>query len=134
VSTRLALYKQNGVLDKAFPVFEEGLTGIGRESGNLIQLEDARVSKQHAVLKRDKEQWFIEDVGSRNGVLVNGSRVRRSALKHGDRIAIGPYQFIFETDVQRSNWVPDHVINRETVASQRTIVGVNVGDVKPKTT
>jgi len=131
MSARFAIYKENGVLDSAFPVFEGGLTGIGRDTSNFVQLEDSRVSKRHAVLKREGNAWFIEDLKSRNGVFVNGMRVHVSELKHGDKLQIGPYVMVFEPEVHDKGWVPDHVINPTSVAGQQTMQGFVRGISEP---
>src|SRR5690606_18783024 len=52
---------------------------------------DPKVSRVHARLVRQGEQWLIEDLGSRNGTLVNGERLtERRALSFGDRVQLSP--------------------------------------------
>lgn len=63
---------------------------IGRASECHFPLDDEQVSRQHAVLHVDTASIVVEDLGSRNGVLVNGELVQgTSALKHGDRLTFG---------------------------------------------
>ncbi|UCF67311.1 MAG: FHA domain-containing protein [Acidobacteriota bacterium] len=62
---------------------------IGRDSACTIQLNDPEVSRRHCVLVHERERLEIIDLGSSNGTLVNGQRVERRALSHGDRIQIG---------------------------------------------
>ncbi len=67
----------------------EGEYVIGRRSDCQIFVPDMRVSRQHARLWRDGEQWTLEDLGSNNGTYVNGVRVQQSApIKHDDEITI----------------------------------------------
>jgi len=54
------------------------------------------VSKQHAFLQRTSKGWLIRDLDSRNGLFVNGSKVREAFLQDGDRLTIGPYTLAFE--------------------------------------
>jgi pSer/pThr/pTyr-binding forkhead associated (FHA) protein len=66
-----------------------GLTRIGRRATADIVLDDSTVSRRHAlVLDRDGTPVIADD-RSRNGVYVNGRRVREAALHHGDEVQIG---------------------------------------------
>ena len=63
---------------------------IGRDAGNDITLPDEAASARHAKLEHDGTDWWIEDLGSTNGTLVNGARIDgRERLRAGDEIAIG---------------------------------------------
>jgi len=94
VQARLVVYR-NGKQELCVPVAESG-AGIGRDSGNPVQLSLPEVSKQHAFLQRTSKGWLIRDLDSRNGLFVNGSKVREAVLKDGDRLMIGPYTLVFE--------------------------------------
>lgn len=71
---------------------DEALT-IGRGRGNSIVLDDMLVSRQHVKISADHRGLLIEDLDSRNGTFVNGSRIDRSHLQEGDRIGIGASTF-----------------------------------------
>jgi len=63
---------------------------IGRSGDVNVRIEDAQASRRHAVLTRDEQGRFIlEDLGSRNGTLVNGVSVERRVLVFGDRVHVG---------------------------------------------
>lgn len=63
---------------------------IGRSSDCQLALDDALVSRRHAALKVEGDDVFIEDLGSRNGVRVNGTRIEeRMRLTEGDKIRVG---------------------------------------------
>jgi pSer/pThr/pTyr-binding forkhead associated (FHA) protein len=63
---------------------------MGRDAGNDIALRDEAASARHATLEVRDGEWFIEDLGSTNGTLVNGVRIeRRERVRPGDEIAIG---------------------------------------------
>lgn len=68
----------------------EKANSLGRAPGNAIQLMDDFVSARHAVLSYDDESWWIEDLGSTNGTLVNGKPVKKpTKIMPGDMIQIG---------------------------------------------
>ncbi|MCS6797076.1 MAG: FHA domain-containing protein [Myxococcota bacterium] len=73
---------------------------IGRSSSCSLAVDDALVSRRHAVLRVGESGVTVEDLGSRNGVLVNGERIEGSrALRHLDRIVIGAQELVlFEVD------------------------------------
>ena len=62
---------------------------LGRSTGADVMLEHMSVSRRHAVLARRGEDHVILDDRSRNGVVVNGERVREAVLRHGDAIRLG---------------------------------------------
>ena len=63
---------------------------IGRDAGNDIAIPDEAASARHAVLEQRDEEWWIEDLGSTNGTLVNGVKIeKRERVRFGDEIAIG---------------------------------------------
>jgi hypothetical protein len=70
-------------------------TSIGREPDNDIQIDSRFISRHHAVVHVGVHHTVVEDLGSTNGVLVNGQRVQRRALSEGDLLTIGKSQFRF---------------------------------------
>jgi len=71
---------------------------IGRSSSCDVVLANPDVSRQHAQIAfDDAEGWIVEDLGSTNGVIVNGGRVDGSLrLSNGDQIKLGPVSGRFE--------------------------------------
>lgn len=66
-------------------------TTIGRAGDNLIVVADATVSGRHAAVALRGDSWWIEDLGSTNGTLVNDRLLRGAApLRAGDEIQVGP--------------------------------------------
>lgn len=69
---------------------------IGRGVECHLSLSDELVSRQHARIEVAGSGAFIEDLGSRNGVLVNGVRIfERTPLADGDRVVIGRSELLF---------------------------------------
>ena len=70
---------------------------IGQHKRCDIVLELPTVSRTHAVLTRyDDGSWTISDAGSKNGVLVNGKRVKICALEPEDRIEVGGIEMVLQ--------------------------------------
>ena len=65
------------------------LTRIGRRATSDIVLDDATVSRRHALVLDRAGEPVIADDRSRNGVFVNGRRVHEARLRHGDDVQIG---------------------------------------------
>jgi DNA-binding SARP family transcriptional activator len=73
------------------------ITRIGRLSDNDIVLNDAKVSRNHAVIIDTGSSFVVTDLGSANGVHVQGQRVLPSAtLADGDHVRIGRHEFVLE--------------------------------------
>lgn len=68
-------------------------TSIGRTPDNDIQIDAGYVSRHHAVILASTQHCIIEDLNSMNGVLVNGRRITRHALRDGDIVTIGKSVF-----------------------------------------
>jgi signal transduction histidine kinase len=68
---------------------------LGREASNTIQLHDREVSREHAELRREGDQFIVADLGSSNGTFVNGVRVRSQQLTTGDHVQIGRTMMLF---------------------------------------
>ena len=66
---------------------------IGRAADCTLRIDDSWLSRHHAVLRVETEKVAIRDAGSRNGVLVNGVRIRSLRyLQPGDKIRIGKHE------------------------------------------
>ena len=93
----------DGVNLRDYPL-SKPVVSLGRKAGNDIQLDDAAVSSRHARFLREKSSYldghfdyYIEDLNSTNGTLVNGVGFDRHLLKHGDKIQVGKHVFIFDS-------------------------------------
>lgn len=76
-------------LGRIFPLIP-GETLIGRASQVQVALLDSEVSRHHARLTLEKGRIELEDLGSTNGTLLNGERLKGSAvIQAGDRLSIG---------------------------------------------
>ena len=66
-----------------------GTMKVGRDSSNDVQLHDTEVSRHHAELAWNGEDFTLHDRNSSNGTFVNGARVREHRLSSGDQVQIG---------------------------------------------
>jgi hypothetical protein len=91
---KLVRYRLRFVLQELdLPV---GGTIIGRSLDCHLTLEDPLVSRRHARIVVDEAGARIEDMGSRNGVRVNGAVIQDPvSLRNGDRVRIGTHDFVF---------------------------------------
>jgi len=69
---------------------------LGRSRECDITLDDANVSRRHAEVRRENGNWWIVDLGSTNGIEVNGKRTDRAQLEHDDHILLGRTEVTFE--------------------------------------
>lgn len=83
---------------KRMVVAASGAT-IGRSRDCDIVLEDANVSRRHAEVRPRGDGWMIHDLGSTNGVTVNGTRIEQAQLlRPGDRVEVGTTTLTFELE------------------------------------
>ena len=66
---------------------------IGRHGENDIKIRDPFVSRVHAQIFRDGNQFRVHDCDSKSGTYVNGERIKSQPLKHGDRIQLSHNEF-----------------------------------------
>lgn len=100
-----------------FPL-KDSLTRLGRDPVSDIHLPSQRVSRNHAHVQCVDGDYFVEDLGSRNGTFVNNQRVNgRMALTPTDRLAVGEFTFgLILSEADASN-TADVVIREEIRAT-----------------
>ena len=69
---------------------------IGRSPDHDVSPKADGISRNHARIFPDDGAWWVADLGSTNGVIVNGSREQRARLQDGDTIILGTVQYAFE--------------------------------------
>jgi len=75
---------------------DKGSIVIGRSKDCDIRLADPNVSRRHAELRQEGAAYWILDLGSTNGLTVNGRRQRRAQLQNDDRITVGSTELVFK--------------------------------------
>ena len=79
---------ETGTDRRVFPLRDD-VIHIGRGLSAELRLDDATVSRKHAVIVRRTDGVVILDDRSMNGVLVNGERITEASLSDGDEILLG---------------------------------------------
>ncbi|HZO50028.1 MAG TPA: DUF3662 and FHA domain-containing protein [Gaiellaceae bacterium] len=79
---------------RELPVLADRIV-IGRSRECDVRLDDANVSRRHAELRHEGDEYWIVDLGSTNGTELNGKRVQRARLSDGDRIMLGSTELRF---------------------------------------
>ncbi|MBN1954647.1 MAG: FHA domain-containing protein [Anaerolineae bacterium] len=78
---------------------EQPVISLGRALDNDIILEDSRVSRHHAQLRRRYGRYVLYDVGSSGGTTINGYSVQECVLQPGDVISLAGVEVIYGEDV-----------------------------------
>jgi len=78
------------------------LTAVGRDADNDIRIAAdvpgaLTVSRRHAQIRREDVDFIVEDVGSTNGIRVNGLATHRNLLRDGYHVSFGSVEFVFRT-------------------------------------
>jgi hypothetical protein len=79
---------QVGKSSRAWPLSKEAIV-LGRQKDCDVVLADPGISRRHAEVRREGDEWVVIDLGSTNGLEINGKRVNRHRLVPGDRIVLG---------------------------------------------
>jgi pSer/pThr/pTyr-binding forkhead associated (FHA) protein len=117
----------DGAVIREYPIDKDSIS-IGRKHGNDIQLNDLTVSGRHSLIVTMGEHVYVDDLGSTNGTLLNGARVAKTLIKHGDVIQVGNYQFTYYDDDEQE-YEPTMFIQAEIEETQ--VMDTNA---KPATT
>ncbi|HVE51332.1 MAG TPA: FHA domain-containing protein [Casimicrobiaceae bacterium] len=92
---------------------ERNRVTVGRERHNDIVIDDAAVSREHAAIVAIGNDHILEDLGSVNGTLVNGTPVPRRILQHGDIVSLGEFELRYlntkvaaDVELERTMYIP----------------------------
>ena len=94
---------QTGPLKGKRLAIQQGPVIIGRDPDCHIAVADDEISRKHAVIELRDDGFYIRDLGSMNGILVNDRACRESRLRHGDNLEIGRTKIHFQQMAQDSD-------------------------------
>jgi hypothetical protein len=83
-----------GPLSGQVVVLEAEVTTIGSVAGNTIVVADPAVSRHHVEIRHGDEALEVADLGSKNGIYVNGRRAARAPIAAGDIVRAGNTEFV----------------------------------------
>ena len=98
---KLILSLDNAFLSE-YPLDQERVT-IGRRPTNDVHIDNLAVSGEHAAIIKLGNDFYIEDLESTNGTLVNSKVVKKHLLQQGDLVEFGKYQLKYINDAATSN-------------------------------
>jgi len=98
---------------------------VGRHPECDVRIDLPKVSRRHCCLALAYERVVIRDLGSRNGLRVNGRVVEEAQLSHGDEVAIGP--LIFRVDDPETAAQQATALSRPTAAGPSTPESTGAG-------
>jgi pSer/pThr/pTyr-binding forkhead associated (FHA) protein len=102
----------NGELTKVYEL-DEPVIFIGRLPENNIPISNMGVSRRHVKIELDQyNAYTLTDLNSLNGTLVNGKKVKKVTLCHGDKITIGKHTIIYE------DFRPESAPHMETIVAE----------------
>jgi hypothetical protein len=90
----LVIRAGGGRVGESFPLTDDRMT-VGRRPDSDVFLDDVTVSRDHALLVRRGDDWYLDDCGSLNGTYVNRSRIESHRLADGDELQVGKYKLSF---------------------------------------
>lgn len=86
----LLIWMENEAIKGRWPL-DQPVTEIGRWDDNDVVIDDRWVSRYHAQVRREGDEYVVQDLGSKNGTFVNGRRIAAPlSLSDGDEIQVTP--------------------------------------------
>ncbi len=111
----LILHTSDG--PKTFEV--SGVMTMGRQTDNAIRLKEGKASRYHSRVLKSGNDYLIEDLGSSNGTKVNGKKIKRCVLRHGDTIQIGKTRLQFEDKEAKSRPIAVRTVHKDTLVGSK---------------
>lgn len=115
----------DGEVVKEYVINKDAIT-IGRKHENDIQLNDLTVSGRHALIREQNGDILVEDLGSTNGTLLNGSHINKATLQHGNVVQIGHHLFTYMKD-EKETYEPTMSVRAELDKTQIVLPDWDMG-------
>ena len=121
----------NNMLLSEYPLGKKSVT-IGRRPTNSIYIDDLAVSGEHAGITKIGNDYYVEDLASTNGTMVNAQIIKKNMLQSGDIIEFGKYQLKYINESASANLGFDS----SSAGFEKTLMirpsGLNAAQQKPR--
>ncbi|MCE9582438.1 MAG: protein kinase [Planctomycetes bacterium] len=104
--------EKGGDKGKSIQVGTQGSVVVGRDTSAGITINDTMASRNHFKVECRAGAYFLVDLNSKNGTLLNGSRVKESRIAPGDRVQVGETVFSFMEDVKPKEDLVGRIVGR----------------------
>src|SRR5688572_11656456 len=133
------IYNDSDGVDRQLAIGADAVL-IGRATECQIQSNDARVSRRHARIYLDNQGYWIEDLGSSNGVFIGTERVTRAPLPVGEVVVIGSLMLRLQLEDAHHEgaalggeshvmaWLSAERRNRVALEEERDALGARLGE------
>ena len=78
---------------------DRSMVVVGRHPLCDVRLDSLRISRHHCCMTQDKDELVVRDLGSTNGIRINGERVERGRLRAGDELSIAHIRYRLENGI-----------------------------------
>lgn len=114
-----------------YPLFDHAI--LGRHADNEVPLSDQKTSRQHSRIFYEQGNFYIEDLQSRNGTLVNSKKITKQKLVDGDKIQIGETVLIFVQDSEtQPNQIDKNIVPTDAIVATKNVQKIATIVQKPK--
>jgi len=86
---------------------DRSMVVVGRHPLCDVRLDSLRISRHHCCMTQDKDEVVVRDLGSTNGIRINGERVERGRLRPGDELSIAHIRYRLENGVVQDKTLAD---------------------------
>ena len=93
-------------------VVDKPILLLGRDSECDIQFDSRKISRRHCCVAQVGDQLLVRDLGSTNGIRINGIRVIEGYLREGDELTVGNHRYIVQWDSLPSTPAPGSLRSR----------------------
>lgn len=124
---KLILSLDNAVLSEH--LLNKEYIAIGRRLTNDIHLHHLEISGEHAAILKMGNDFYVEDLNSTNGTLVNSKLIKKQLLQHADLIGVGRFQLTYINDAVHSS----ASMHNEKISFEKTVLILSSA-IKPKQT
>jgi hypothetical protein len=86
---------------------DRSMVVVGRHPLCDVRLDSLRISRHHCCMTQDKDELVVRDLGSTNGIRINGERVERGRLRPGDELSIAHIRYRLENGAAQEMTLAD---------------------------